>query len=137
MTSPDDIDLLAASLRADAVDLDVYSRVLSTSLAEALPPEMLEVEHDQSMRDRIAGRPGKVIGIRILLGETTLELEAAKHLPTARVVRRVRGVTIANREVDLAEWSRLLADALAERARESTAARDALAGLLGQSRNES
>lgn len=137
MAQPDDIDLLAASLRADATDLDVYSRVLTTSLAEALPSEMIVIDRDQSLRDRVAGRPGKVCGIRILLGDTTLELTAGRRLPVARVVRVVRGVTIASHEVDMAEWSRLLAEALAKVAQESAAARDALAGLIGQPRNAS
>jgi hypothetical protein len=135
MTSPEDIDLLAASLRADAADLDLYARVLTTSLSDALPADMLEIEHDQSLRDRLAGRPGRVAGIRVLLGDTTLELSAGRGLPKARVVRVVRGVTIASREVEIAEWSRLLAEALAERARESSSARAALAALLGQPRS--
>jgi hypothetical protein len=137
MTDPDDIDLLAASLRADAADLDVYARVLTNSLADALPAEVVEVERNQSFRDRVAGRPGGVVGIRILLGDTTLELAAAKSVPVAKVVRIVRGVTISSREVSLAEWSKQLAEALAERARDSAAARDALAGLLGQPRSAS
>jgi hypothetical protein len=132
MTEPTDIDLLAASLRADANDLDVYARVLTGSLSAALPAEMVEVQRDQSLRDRLAGRPGKVEGIRVLLGETTLELTAGRGVPVGRVVRVVRGVTISSHEVDLAEWSRLLAESLAERARESSSARDALAALLGQ-----
>jgi hypothetical protein len=135
MTAPDDIDLLAASLRADASDLDVYARVLTGSLSDALPDSMIEIEREQSLRDRLAGRPGKVQGIRILLGETTLELTAGHGLPVARVVRVVRGVTISSREVELAEWSRLLAESLADRARESASARDALAALLGQPRS--
>ncbi|HVV74428.1 MAG TPA: hypothetical protein VHC43_00210 [Mycobacteriales bacterium] len=132
MTEPDDIDLLAASLRADATDLDVYSRVLTSSLSDALPTDMVEIEREQSLRDRLAGRPGKVAGIRVLLGDTTLELAAGRGIPVARVVRVVRGVTISSREVDLPEWSRLLAMALADRARESASAREALAALLGQ-----
>jgi hypothetical protein len=137
MTAPDEIDLLAASLRADATDLDLYSRVLTSSLSEALPPEMVVIEREQSLRDRMAGRPGKVVGIRLLIGETTLELIRGSGIPVARVVRVVRGVTIASREVDMGEWSRMLAAALSERARDSAAAREALAGLLGQPRSES
>jgi hypothetical protein len=132
MTQPDDIDLLAASLRADATDLDIYSRVLTTSLSDALPSEMIAVERDQSLRDRLSGRPGKVVGIRVLLGEITLELLRGPGIPLAKVVHVVRGVTISSREVAMTEWSRLLAEALALRARESAAARQALAGLLGQ-----
>ena len=137
MTEPADIDLLAASLRADAGDLDIYARVLTDSLSDALPEGMVEIERDQSLRDRLAGRPGTVERIRVLLGETSLELAAGRGIPVARVVRSVRGVTISSREVELAEWSRLLAESLADRARESSSARDALAALLGQPLSES
>lgn len=137
MTEPEDIDLLAASLRADAADLDVYSRVLTSSLADALPEGMVEIEREQSLRDRLAGRPGKVVAIRVRFDDTALELARSNGLPAARVVRVVKGVTIANRDVELAEWSRLLASELADRARESAAAREALSGLLGQARSES
>jgi hypothetical protein len=137
MTEPDDIDLLAASLRADVTDLDTYSRVLTSSLADALPPEMVDITHDQSLRDRLAGRPGVVTAIRLKLGETTLELARGSGVPLAKVIRVVRGVTISSREVAMAEWSRLLAEALSIRAHESAAARQALAGLLGQARSES
>jgi hypothetical protein len=128
----EDVDALAAVLRADSADLDVYSRVLTDSLAGALPAGMVEVDRDQSMRDRLAGRPGVVRSMRIALGDTTLEL-ARGHAgaPVARVARTVRGVTISSREVAVDEWTTVLAEQLAERAKQSAAARDALARLLG------
>lgn len=130
--APDDVDALAAALRADSADLEVYARVLSTSLAEALPAGMVEVVRDQSMRDRLAGRPGAVRAIRISLGEMALELGRAKSgTPVARAAREVRGVIISSREITVDEWTRLLADRLAVIARDSAAARAALSRLLG------
>jgi hypothetical protein len=127
-----DVDALAAALRADSADLDVYARVLTTSLADALPAGMVEVQRDQSMRDRLAGRPGEVRTLRIGLGELSLELSRGKAgAPEARAARAVRGVIISSREITVDEWTRLLADQLAVIARDSAAARSALSKLLG------
>lgn len=129
---PPDVDLLAAALRADSEDLEVYSRVLTGSLVDALPAGMVEVQRDQSMRDRLAGRPGTVRSVRIALGETSLELAAGKSgAPIARCQRAVRGVIISSKEITVEEWTRMLADELATRAKDSAAARAALGKLLG------
>lgn len=134
LTPPEDVDLLAAALRADAADLDVYARVLTTSLAAALPAEMVGIDRDRSFADRVAGRPGKVRGIRIALGDWELTLSPGPAgIPLAQARQKVRGVAISSREVTLDEWTRLLADGLAKRARESADARAALGRLLGQS----
>ncbi|HEX3907537.1 MAG TPA: hypothetical protein VHW92_06370 [Mycobacteriales bacterium] len=129
---PDDVDALAAALRADSADLDLYARVFTTSLAEALPQGMVTVERDRSMGDRVAGRPGTVRLLRVDTGETTLELGRGRGgVPVARIARAVRGVVISSKEVPIDTWVQALADHLAVRARESAAARDALARLLG------
>jgi hypothetical protein len=129
---PDEIDALAAALRADSADLEVYARVLTTSLADALPAGMVEVQRDQSMRDRLAGRPGVVRSLRIGFGEVSLELARGNSgAPIARAARAVRGVVISSREITVDEWTRLLADQLAVIAKDSAAARAALSRLLG------
>lgn len=133
-SAPADVDALAAALRADSADLEVYARVLTTSLVDALPSGMVEIERDQSMRDRLAGRPGVVRSLRIALGEVSLELSRGPAgAPIARAARAVRGVIISSREITVDEWTHLLADQLASRARDSAAARAALGRLLGQS----
>ena len=45
---PDQVDQLAAALRADAGDLDVYARVLTDSLVDALPDGVVRVDRDRS-----------------------------------------------------------------------------------------
>ena len=134
LSPADDVDALAAALRADAADLDVYARVLTTSLAAALPPEMVGIDRDRSLADRLAGREGTVRGIRIALGdwELTLSSGPAGGVPVAQARQKVRGVAISSREVTLEEWTRLLANGLAKRARESAEATAALRRLLGQ-----
>ena len=93
---------------------------------------MVEVVRDQSMRDRLAGRPGEVRTLRVNLGEVTLELSRGKSgTPVARAAREVRGVIISSRDVTVEEWTRMLADRLAVIARDSATARAALSRLLG------
>ncbi|MDQ1683329.1 MAG: hypothetical protein QOC82_66 [Frankiaceae bacterium] len=133
LSPADDVDALTAALRADAADLDVYARVLTTSLAAALPPEMVGIDRDRSFTDWLNKRAGRVRGIRILLGDWELTLSPGDSgLPVAQAKQKVRGVAISSREVTLDEWARLLANGLAKRARDSAEARAALARLLGQ-----
>ena len=131
---PDDVDALAAALRADATDLDIYARVLTEALADALPDGMVAVQRDRSLGDRLSGRAGRVTSIRVHAGDWELALDIRRpgH-PTAHARQKVRGVTISSREIGLDEWTRQLAVLLTDRARESTAARQALERLLGQS----
>lgn len=128
-----DVHALAAALRADTADLDVYARVLTTTLADALPDGMVEVERDRSLADRLAGRPGTATAVRVRTGDVTLELAATGRGggTQARVVTEVRGVVISRRDVTVAAWAELLAEHLAVRARESQEASAALAHLLG------
>jgi len=130
----DDVDALAAALRADAADLDVYARVLTTSLAEALPADMVGIDRDRTFSDWLGHRPGRVRGIRIALGDWELTLSPGPAgVPVAQARQKVRGVAISSREVTLDEWAQLLAKGLAKRARASADASAALRRLLGQS----
>jgi hypothetical protein len=125
------VALLAAALRADSTDLATYERVLFSSLADSLPAGVVEVDRDRSMSDRVAGRPGRPVAIRVRLGGETLELASGRGAPVARIARDVRGVTISRREVSVGEWTVRLAQLLSQLARENAATRDALARLLG------
>jgi hypothetical protein len=128
---PTDVDLLAAALRADAADLDVYARVLTTSLAEALPDGMVTVDRQRSLGDRLAGRPGTVTGVHVAVGDCQLDLVRHRGRLDARCAQRVRGVVISSKSVTVDEWVRVLAARLAEQAEASSAAREALRRLIG------
>lgn len=125
-----DVDLLAAALRADAGDVDTYARVLTETLGTTLPAGMVEVERDRSMKDRLAGRPGRATAIRIHGRDRSLELEAGRGAPVARIVREVRGVVIARDPVGLDVWLRQLADEITAAAAANATASDALAAFL-------
>lgn len=125
-----DIELLAASLRADAADVEVYARVLTESLGDALPAGMVRVERDRSVRDRLSGRPGRVVTVTVSGRDRELVLHDSGRGTTASIVRAVRGVVIARDEVDLDAWLSALAAEVSAAARSSAASRTALERFL-------
>src|SRR5947209_10874852 len=87
-----DVELLAAALRRDAADLDLYAKVLSVTLADSLPSGAVRVERKRSMADRVAGREGAVTNIDVALGEQRLGLRMDRGRMTGEVCKEVRGI---------------------------------------------
>lgn len=128
---PATVDLVAAALRSDTSDLETYHKVLTDTVGELLPPGLVEIDRERSMKDRMAGREGKATSMRLLLGDRTLELTAAHGRLVATSAHTVRGVVISKQEISVAEWTRQLAQYLAQLAADSAASKAALAKLLG------
>jgi hypothetical protein len=129
---PDDgsIDLLAAALRRDAADLELYTQVLTGALADALPADAVAVERRRSLADRMAGRPGRIERLEVSMDDQRLTLTVAQGRAAGEVCRVVRGVVLSRRLVPLDEWTRELAAAVTARARSDARARAALERLL-------
>ncbi|MFE0460278.1 hypothetical protein ACFW1A_13625 [Kitasatospora sp. NPDC058965] len=127
---PGSIELLAAALRRDAADLEVYAQVLTGTLADALPSDAVTVERKRSVSDRLAGRPGRIERIEVSMEDRRLVLSVAGGRPSGEVCRVVRGVVLSRRPVPLDEWTRELAAAVTSRARSDARARTALEQLL-------
>lgn len=122
-----DLEMVAASLRADSSDLDTYVNVLLNTLDGAFPDHMVVVDRDRSMGDRMAGRPGKVASVRINFDDTSLQLQRGPGgRPQGLAVTTIAGVTISRKELLLTEWTMRLADKLVAAAEQS---RDAAASL--------
>ncbi|MEU3500502.1 hypothetical protein ABZ726_06940 [Streptomyces hundungensis] len=121
-----DLELLAAALRRDSEDLDLYARVLSASLADALPPDAVRVKRRRSFADRLAGRAGSVAELDVTLGERGLSLRMLEGRVVGEVRHEVRGVVLSRREVGLDEWVDVMARAVAEGAAASARAREAI-----------
>ncbi|MGN5381363.1 hypothetical protein BIV25_43690 [Streptomyces sp. MUSC 14] len=126
----DSVELLTAALRRDAADLEVYARVLTGTLAEALPPGAVAVERRRGLADRLAGRDGRIERVEVFLGEQRLVLDLAGAQPRGEVCKEVRGVVLSRRPVALDEWLRELAVAVTARAQSDARARAALERLL-------
>ncbi len=73
MAGPEDLDLLAASLRADAGDLDAFVEALAVKLEAALPGQV-EVER----RGGLLGGRKRVRRIQVTLGDQRYELEVER-----------------------------------------------------------
>ncbi|MFC4036530.1 hypothetical protein ACFO3J_34585 [Streptomyces polygonati] len=124
------IDLLAAALRRDSADLEIYTEVLTESLADALPPGSVTFERKRTMSDRLAGRKGKVEKLEVFLDDRRLILTLAHGRPQGEVATVVRGVVLSRKPVALDEWAKELATAIALRARSDARARAALERLV-------
>lgn len=124
------IDMLAAALRRDSADLEIYVEVLTDSLADALPQGSVAVGRKRSMSDRLSGRKGSVDRLEVSLGDKRLTLHVAQGRPQAEVATVVRAVVLSNRPVALDEWLRELATALSQRAQSDARARAALEKLI-------
>ena len=127
-----DFHLLVAALRADRADVESYQRVLAETLGDALPAGMVEVERRRSFADRVAGRDGQAVEVRVSTPDRVLVLSAGKHGGVAAEVRQVvRGVVISRKETGIDDWLALLAQELTTLASRDARARDALSRLLG------
>ena len=132
---PASVDLVASALSASAdfSDVAMFTRVFTRSFGEVLPPGMVDIDYSRTMGDRLAGRPGTPVALRLSFPERRLELRATHGWPDAEVQQVVRGVVLSHRQVDVGEWVRTLAGELTGLASRNTAARAALAALLGTS----
>jgi hypothetical protein len=135
-TGPDgangmDVELLAAALRQDSADLDVYAKVLSVNLVESLPQGAVQVERKRSMADRVAGREGTVTSLDVALGDLRLALRLDRGQLVGEIRKVVRGVALSSQQVGLDEWIVALARGIGESAATSARARDALQKYLG------
>jgi hypothetical protein len=118
-----DFDLLAASLRADARDLDAFVEALAVKLEGAFP-ERVHVERGS----RLNGRRVKQVAVE--LGGDHYELERDGAHIACRRRNVVRGIALKNEELELDGWIAELSRALVDEAQRSERARVALERLL-------
>lgn len=122
-----DLDLLAASLRADAADGPVFVDALAGKLEHALPGRV-------SVRRRRAGlfggeRRARSLSVDLDGRRFALVLEGAAARATRG--RLSAGIVIKTEELDLEQWIGELVQGAAAEASRSEEANRALARLLG------
>ena len=128
-----DVELLAAALRQDTADLDVYAKVLSVNLVESLPQGAVQVERKRSMADRVAGREGSVTSLDVSLGETRLGLRIDRGRPIGEICKEVRGVVLSRQPVGVQQWVEKLAQTLVVFSQQNANAAEALRKLVAGS----
>lgn len=116
-------EILAASLRADARDLDAFFEVLATKLSASFP------ETTNIGRAGFRGR-GRVKSISVDIGEQRYGLERNSTGVTCRRARVVREIVLKSEELSLDDWIDSLSQDLAEAAEQSERGRLALERLL-------
>ncbi|GAA3263880.1 hypothetical protein [Nonomuraea helvata] len=118
-----DLHLVAAALRRDTSDLNLYAGVLLNTLREALPPDCVTVE-----RGRWGLRRVRALAVR--LNERVLTLTASDPGLVAVIRHEVRGVMLSRRTVALDTWIEELSRQLIQRAELDAAAAAALRRLV-------
>jgi len=122
-----DMDLLAASLRADSSDLNAFIEGLAAKLEQAVPGR---VRVDRR-RSGMFG-PKAVRSVAVDLGDRRLELRSDGGRVETRCARLSGGIVLKNDVLDTDQWLAALGDALAAEARRSETTRKALERLLIQ-----
>jgi len=122
-----DLDLLAASLRADFSDLSAFVESLAVKLEEALPGRTRVERH----RVGLFG-PKQVRRIALDTGERRLELQFDGGALETRASRLSGGIVLKNETLDADTWLALLGQTLQAEARRSETTRRALERLLIQ-----
>ena len=122
-----DIDLIAASLRADSTDVSTFVEALAVKLEEALPGG---VKVDRSRGKLFT--PKQVAKIMVDAGDQRLELKRAGAGIETSCSRVSGGIVIKNESVDIETWLRALGQALATEAQRSQTTRQALERLINE-----
>ena len=122
-----DLDLLAASLRADSSDLHAFVESLAAKLEETVPGR---VRVDRR-RSGMFG-PKAVRSVAVDLGDLRLELRADGGAVQTRCARLSAGIVLKNEVLETDVWLATLSQALAVEARRSETTRKALERLLMQ-----
>jgi hypothetical protein len=120
-----DIDLLAASLRADSSDLGAFVEALAVKLEQAVPGAV-KVER---RREGLFGSK-RVQRIALDAGDQRLELRASAGAVQTKCSRLSGGIVIRSEAVGTEAWLRALGEALAVQAQRSQTTRRALERLL-------
>jgi hypothetical protein len=119
------LDLLAASLRADTSDMRAYVEGLAVKLEEAVPGRV-RVER---RRSGLFG-PKSVRSIALDAGDRRLALTCRDGAVDAHVAKVSGGIVLKNEAVGVHQWVDTLGEALAAEAQRSETTRRALERLL-------
>jgi hypothetical protein len=120
-----DLDLLAASLRADAGDTAAFLDALAARLEGALPGQV-EVER----KGRLFGGPKHARRIAVRLGDSHYEIESDGGALVARRRSIVRGIALKSEDLGVEAWIEGLSRDLLALAESSERGRIALERLL-------
>lgn len=126
LSEPLQVEMFAASLRADFTDVKAFLEALAVKLAGSLP-NYTTVTRQSS----IFSRAHPVKEIAVSLGEYQYRIGREGQGPlVAYRAKVVRNIVLKTEQIPLEQWIEELAEALAETAAHSTQARAALERFL-------
>jgi hypothetical protein len=120
-----DLDLLAASLRADAGDVRSFVEALAAKLEQAVPGTVRVERHREGMFG-----PKRVRRISLDAGDQRLQLTASDPSVVTSCARLSGGIVLKSEPLDIDSWLGALGEALAVEAKRSETTRQALERLL-------
>lgn len=126
LDSPLQVEMLAASLRADSTDLKAFLEALAAKLEGALPDQTQVTRHSS-----LFSREHPVKEIMVVLGDSQYRLARERQGPlmVARA-KVVRGIVLKTEQIPLEQWIEELAEGLAQEAARSAQSRAALERFL-------
>ena len=128
LQEPLQMELLAASLRADSTDNKAFLEALATKLAGSLPNQTPVIRQSS-----IFSREHPVKEITVTMGDYQYRIGREKQGPiVTQRAKVVRGIVLKTEQIPMDQWIDELADALAHEAANSAQARIALERFLLQ-----
>jgi len=128
LQEPLQMELLAASLRADSTDNKAFLEALATKLAGSLPNQTTVIRQSS-----IFSRERPVKEITVTMGDYQYRIGREKQGPiVTQRAKVVRGIVLKTEQIPMDQWIDELADALAHEAADSAQARIALERFLLQ-----
>ena len=121
-----DLEVAAASLRAESDDVGFLLSLLVNQLSAALGSR-LAVERRGGLLRR---GQGEIRAVRIDLGGVAFEAEVVDKSLSCTIGRSSGGIRIRSEKVDLGEWLKRLLQALQTEATHSAQTRQALEGMV-------
>ncbi len=126
LDSPLQMELLAASLRADSSDTKAFLEALATKLEGSLPDRTTVTRHSS-----LFSREHPVKEITVLLGDYQYRIGRGRQGPImAQRAKVVRGIVLKTEQIPMEQWIEELAGELAQVAASSAQARSALERFL-------
>lgn len=120
------VDLLAASLRADTSDLKAFLEALAVKLEGALPDQTAVVR-----QNKLFSREHPVKEILVTMGEYQYRISRDQQGPLVTMrAKVVRGIVLKTDQLPMERWIEELAEGLARQAGQSDQARQALERFL-------
>jgi len=125
---PLQMEMLAASLRADSTDVKAFLEALASKLSGSLPNQTMVTRHSG-----LFSREHPVKEITVTLGKYQYRISRERQGPVmTQRAKVVRGIVLKTDQIQMEEWIEDLATALAQVAANNAQARSALERFLLQ-----